>query len=187
MKNIVYRIMEILAGAALIIAAVIVVINILLGKLTGTPLKGTYEMVGLCCCVMASMAIPMATLTGGHVSVDIVVASLKPKAQMALDIFGKAVDCCVGVVLTCVCYRFALKMLSTQETTATLNLPVWPFRFLWMLGCALVAIFSLYNITQIPKKYRNGVVSAADAEIAEAREAAEKLYGLEHKEGGEEK
>lgn len=179
--------MEILAGAALIIAAIIVVVNILLGKITGTPLKGTYEMVGLCCCVMASMAIPMATLTGGHVSVDIVVRALKPRAQMAFDIFAKAVDCLVGMVLTYACYRFAIKMLSTRETTATLSLPVWPFRFVWMLGCVLVAIFSIYNMTQIPKKYRDGVVSSADAEIAEAREEAEKLYGLKHREGGSEK
>lgn len=184
-KNIVYRIMEFFAGAALIVAACIVVVNILLGKLAGTPLKGTYEMVGLCCCIMASMAIPMATLTGGHVAVDILVRAFKTEGQMVFDIIARIVDALVGVALCYAAGRFALRMLATKETTATLNIPVWPFRFVWMLGCALVVIFSAYNLIQIPKKYKNSVLSSADAEIAAAKKAAEEIYGTREEKGGE--
>jgi TRAP-type C4-dicarboxylate transport system permease small subunit len=184
MEKTAYKIMEFFAGAALIIAAIIVVLNILLGKLFGSPLKGTYEMVGLCCCVMASMAIPMATLTGGHVSVDIVVRMLKPRGRMIFEYIAKIFDALVGVMMVYACSRFAIKMLATRETTATLSLPVWPFRFVWMLGCVLIVVFSIYNIVKIPAKYRGGVQSSADAEIEQARLEAEEIYGLKHDDGG---
>lgn len=186
MKNIAYKIMEFMAGAALIISAAIVVLNIVLGKVFGSPLKGTYEMVGLCCCIMASMAIPMGTLMGSHVAVDIVVQAMKPKWQMAFEFFARIVDVLVGCVLTFCTYRFAVGMFDVQETTQTLGIPVWPFRYLWMLGCILVVVFSVYSMVQIPKKYKGDVLSAADAEIEEAKQAAKDIYGLDGEKGGDE-
>lgn len=169
--------METIAGIALVAAAIIVVVNIVVGKLTGTPLRGTYEMVGLCCSIMASMAIPMATLMNGHVAVDIFVQSLGKKAQMRLEYFAKLMDAAIGVSLAYAALRFALKMLSVRETTDTLSIPVWPFRFVWTLCGVLIVAFSIYNICMIPKKYQGRILSQAEEELQEVMENAAEIDG----------
>lgn len=185
MKSIIYTIMEWIAGIALIIASIVVVMNILLGKLTGVPFTGTYEIIGLCCSVMASMAIPMATLTGNHVAMDIVVRMMGRKGQIVFDYISNVIQALVGLVLAYASYRFSMKMYTAHETTDLLSIPIWPFRFVWMLGCLLIFTFSVYNMLCIPRKYQGSTMSSADLEIAEARREAENIYGMKDNDGGD--
>ena len=118
---------------------------------------------------------------------DIIIRMLPPKAQIAFDYIAKLIEMLVGCALAYAGYLLATKMLAGHESTEALGIPIWPFRFIWVLGGVLIAAFSIWNMFGIPAKHREVTLSAQDAEIAEAMHDAAQLYGVPSEEGGDEK
>lgn len=173
MEKKIYKIMETIGAVFIVAAMLVIVANVLSRWVLGHPMRGVYEMTGLCAALFSAMAIPMATLTEGHIAVELVTSRLPVKLRIVLDYIARVCEMAVAGVLSYCCFKMAITMMGTNETTDTMNIPIWPVRFIWAFCLFLMVIYSIMNIAKVKKKYANGgPMSAADLEMKEALETA---------------
>ena len=106
-----------------------------------SPVKGTPEMVSFSIVVICFLQAPFAIRSGGMIWVDAVTSRLPPLAQRIFEIIG----CLLGIAFfTLVCWGSfdpAVHAWTSNEFEGegALRVPVWPARFIIILGTALAA------------------------------------------------
>lgn len=166
------NLLDIIGGVFVIIAVAVVFGNVVMRVLTGHSFNGSYELTGLCATMFVALAIPVATYEGSHIFVELLTSHLRGAARKATKYIARVCDLVFAVLYAYAGWKIALQKFATMEASDTLRIPVWPFRFLWVLCCLLMIMFSIYRLVRIPKEKDDGI-SSLDAEIAESMEAAE--------------
>lgn len=153
MKKI-YRVLEIIGCIFVIVAIVVIAGNVFKRWIFGTPLHGAYELAGLCACMFVSVCIPMAVVTDGHTSVEILYKRFGIRGRTVLSYFGAVVDVIAAGLTSFASYKLGMVMLKMAETTDSLHIPRWPFRFLWAVCMTLFVVFTIAKMVDIPKKVK---------------------------------
>lgn len=166
------NLLDIIGGVFVMLAVLVVFGNVVVRVLTGGSFNGSYELTGLCATMFVALAIPVATFEGSHIFVELLTSHLHGVTKRVTEYIDRVFDLLFEVLYFWAGWKIALQKFATMEATDTLHIPVWPFRFLWVLCCALMIVFTIYNIFQIHKHTDDGGTSL-DAEIAESLEAAE--------------
>lgn len=106
-----------------------------------SPVKGTPEIVSFSIVIICFLQAPFAIRSGGMISVDAITSLLPPLPKRILEIIG----CLLGITFfTLVCWgSFEPSLYSWTsnefEGEGALRVPVWPARFIIILGTFLAA------------------------------------------------
>jgi TRAP-type C4-dicarboxylate transport system permease small subunit len=143
------RALDRIAQTLLVLAALLgfglsfIVVADVIGRVAfNHPLKGTPEIVSFSIVVICYLQAAYAIRSGGMINVDAFTIHLPDRVQSLLAAFG----CVLGTILfALVCWGSidgAVHAWTTGEFEGegALRVPVWPARFVIVLGCALAAL-----------------------------------------------
>jgi TRAP-type C4-dicarboxylate transport system permease small subunit len=168
-----------LAGGVLLLAAGLLTVASVAGRALVpfgfTPLKGDFELVSMACAVAVFSFLPWCQLRRGHVTVDIVVGALPPRARAAFGLAGDLVMTAVSVlILWRLWIAFGERLpFFTRDTRAFLGWgarPFFPERSaelgiaLWIPYAACVAGATLFVIACIYTVWRSAAWTLAGHE-----------------------
>lgn len=106
-----------------------------------SPVKGTPEIVSFSIVVICFLQAPFAIRSGGMIFVDAVTSRLPPLAQRILEIFGYLLGIAFFVVVFWGSIDPSIHAWTSNEFEGegALRVPVWPARFVILLGTFLCA------------------------------------------------
>jgi TRAP-type C4-dicarboxylate transport system permease small subunit len=106
------------------------------------PIKGTPEMVSFSIVIICFLQAPFAIRSGGMIWVDAVTSRLPRGAQRVLELIGYTLGFAFFVLVCWGSFDPALHAWTSNEFEGegALRVPVWPAKFVIILGTALAAL-----------------------------------------------
>ena len=159
------RLNEWTTRALLIIAAVLafllsflVVADVIGRVIFNSPVKGTPEIVSISIVIICWLQAAYAIRSGGMLNVDSLVCRLPPRVQDVLSISGALLGVAFfGLILWGSFGPAAHAWTSNEfEGEGALRVPVWPARFLIILGAALAVLNYLLLAAEGVRAFRAG-------------------------------
>ena len=150
------RILNILAhiaGAVLLLMAVLMTLNVLLRKMselnqfipfTIHPIKGAEELIQFMLITLVFFSLAYTEKLDGHVKVDFIINILtkriSKKVPLIIDVINKSVSIVIfGLMGIMGCMR-AINLIKIGMVSTDLSIPVFPFVFIVALGCFAMAL-----------------------------------------------
>jgi TRAP-type C4-dicarboxylate transport system permease small subunit len=166
------------AAAAVILLATVG--NIVLRAFFNRSMNGSIEISADMMVIVAFCALPAVTLTGGHISVDLLVRRFPARAQRALKCFNLLLG--GGVCLIAAKYIFNQAAYQKQLGTSgsSLYIPYYPFYYLiafMMLLCALCALYNLLRVAAVGEEAGEDTREEAKAETESPSRGGEGAEG----------
>ena len=139
------RVMGYVSGFVLSAMMLITVVDIFMRYLFSQALTGTSEVVEYMMVCMVFFGLAWCALKGRHITVDLVVSRLSPKAQAIVDIITYVLGLCLCFVLSWHTFLESLLQHRAGFTSQFLKVPTYPFYVVIALGFAMLflAILSL--------------------------------------------
>jgi TRAP-type C4-dicarboxylate transport system permease small subunit len=143
------RIIDWVAKALMVFAAIFafllcfLVVGDVSGRVIfGSPIKGTTEVISLAIVTICFLQAAYAIRSGGMLNVDSLVTKFSPRIQSCLGVFGSLAG---FVFFALICYGTldgaAHAWTSNEfEGEGAMRVPVWPTRFVIVLGTGLSAL-----------------------------------------------
>ena len=135
-----------IAGAFIVLVMVLVVSNVIMRVVFNSPIKGTYELIGLLTAVAVSMGLAYCAFQKGHIAVDYLVEYLPKKAQLIVNILNNFIAICFFSTSTWYLAKYANSMMKKGLVTATAEIPIYPF--IYLVACGFL-VFSLVLTTAL--------------------------------------
>lgn len=110
------------------------------------PVTGDFELVEAGCAFAVFAFLPWCQMRRGHVTVDVFISPLGPRARAGLTLLGNIILTVAAVVIA---WRLWLGMLDKKayfETTFILQMPSWWGYAAALIGAWLFAVVSAYTI-----------------------------------------
>ena len=149
------RFCGIAAGAALLLVALIITIDILLRWTISAPIKGLFELTELGFVPIIALGLVFTNAQRGHVTMGIM-AHLTGR-NLGLNLITGLLTAVCFALLTWFLIYHAGRKLSYGETTLVLGIPVAP---LWYAGAAMMALATLAQIATAWHDFRAYLLSA---------------------------
>jgi len=135
-----------LGGMAIIAMTLIMSLDVISRYVLKTSLMDTIEISSMLLGVVVSLALASVTDIGEHIRFSLLTDRLSAKAQG----FAKAVTLIISAALfSLLTWQTSLRAISTLrsgEFTGSLEIPLWPVRFLFALCCLLTALVLLTQL-----------------------------------------
>jgi TRAP-type C4-dicarboxylate transport system permease small subunit len=96
-------------------------------RLFGSPIPGTYELVGYFGSVIISFGMARTSIERGHIAVNLLVDRLPPRVQILIEGVGNIAASALFGFLAWQSQIYARDMLETGHVSLTLEMPTWPF------------------------------------------------------------
>ena len=109
-------------------------------RLFGSPIPGTYELVGYLGSVIISFGIERTSIDRGHIAVNLLVDRLPQRAQTLIEGFGNIVSAFLFGALAWQSQVYSRDLLDTGDVSLTLGMPTWPFVLGLATGTGMLAI-----------------------------------------------
>ena len=108
--------------------------------LFNSPIMGVFEVTEftMVCLVFCSLAYTQSKKA--HVAVDILANLMPPKGQRLIDIINYLISFFILVLITWKSIERGFEVMANKESSAILQIPVYPFMFLVALGSAALSI-----------------------------------------------
>jgi TRAP-type C4-dicarboxylate transport system permease small subunit len=110
-----------------------------IGRHVGLPLRGSIELVQAFVLVSGSLAMVLATVSGEHARVHLLVDRVPPRVQAVLRRCGLLCGALFFAALFVACFLIARDVWSGQEESELLHVAYWPLRMLSVLATLGVA------------------------------------------------
>ena len=113
-----------------------------------SPIKGTYELIGMMLVIAGSFGLGYCQLNKGHIRITVISDLLPLKGQSIILL----ITYIIGAITTgLVCWRMSLRMWDYmfrghEGMTAELNMPFWPFMLMMAIGFGWVCVIFLIDI-----------------------------------------
>lgn len=135
----------VVAGLAVLAMVALACANIV-GRAFGSPVTGSYELMGFFGALAAAFALGASQLAKGHVAVTILDEYLPKTARRLLDAAGALIGALFFAVAAYEVTELANFMVSTGELSETLRLPYYPFVWAVAGGCLVMALVLLTDM-----------------------------------------
>ena len=134
------------AMVVLMAMGLLVVVDVILRRFFNSPLSWTFEVIEVMLTVVVFFTIAYCAVRRGHISVDVLVSKLPPKAKAIVETFG----CFLGVML----FGFmawcsiisGIDELAAHRVTGIVHIPIYPFIFVVAFGSILLALVLLAQL-----------------------------------------
>lgn len=151
------RLNDNIARAFLLLAAILafllcfLVVGDVLGRVVfNTPIKGTPEIVSMSIVIICFLQAAFAIRSGGMLNVDVFVKKLSPAGQSWMTAAGALLGAALFGFLCYASLEGAAHAWNSNEFEGegALRVPVWPTRFVVVLGTALAATSYLLMLAE---------------------------------------
>lgn len=152
-----------IAAAVLAFLLCFLVVADVIGRVVfNSPVKGTPEIVSLSIVIICYLQAGFAIRSGGMLHVDTFVNRLPPAAQSWLAAIGAFIGMCLFAVICYGSLDGAAHAWNSNEFEGegALRVPVWPARFVIILGTALAALSYLLMVVENIALARQGQAPA---------------------------
>lgn len=131
----------------------VVVVHVIGRNFFSSPLYGGVEVISLSGVVLISFALSYTQLQKAHIAVEVLVSRLPKSLQVPIAIFGMTVNLVtVSLLIWGAIDYFWDAIIKPGSYTLVLHLPSAPFRFVWVLGCAAIWGYFLYDFIRLLRK-----------------------------------
>ncbi len=130
---------NLVAAAATAFIMLLTVADVI-GRLFGSPIRGTYEVVGFVGAVIISFALPYTSIRKGHIAVDILMMKMPWLVRVAVNTVNALISTVLFGLITWQCAVYAHSLRVSGEVSPTLQMPVYPFIYGVALGCAMLSV-----------------------------------------------
>jgi TRAP-type C4-dicarboxylate transport system permease small subunit len=137
-----------IAMGAMVACMVVVVSDVVKGKVTGIPFPGTYEHVELIAAVVMSMGISYLTFVRGHVWVGVIVDRFRPRTQAIFDIVNGVISLGITILLTRALFLLAGVSRIAGSETQTLKIPLYPFIYVVAASLAVTCVVLIRDVVK---------------------------------------
>jgi len=142
-----------MAGSVGIVILMLLATAGAIGRKLGHPVPNSLE---ACETIMfASVFLGMAfvALQGGHINVTLFTQRLSPRVQTIMDAGVLLLAAAVFGLLTWSSWGLAWKWFLIREVRlGAFPWPIWPFRFLFVVGMGLIALQLLFSVVTLVRK-----------------------------------
>ena len=140
--------MSYLGMIAVVFLALLTGVDVVGRYLFNSPLQGTFELTEVFMCLVVAFGIAYTTAKDEHIMVDALFVKLPSSAQRKLIVVANIFAALVFAVLCWKGMETGIDSIRDKETTELLNVPVFPFKFVLVLGFFLSLIFVVVRIAQ---------------------------------------
>ena len=157
------RALMIMAAVLAFLLCFLVVADVIGRVVFNSPVKGTTEIVSLSIVIICFLQAGFAIRSGGMLHVDTFVSKLPQRAQSVMAAIGALLGLLFFAVLCYGSLEGAAHAWSSNEFEGegALRVPVWPARFVLVLGTALAALSYLLMMIENLYRARRGVAPVA--------------------------
>jgi TRAP-type C4-dicarboxylate transport system permease small subunit len=137
--TILQRVFAIIAGVALVLMLGVAVLD-MVTRAAGAPLPGSYEIIGWLAAVSMGSALAHTQANKGHVSIDLVLASLPGKARLVIEAVVYLLSLLLIGLAAYQLFIYAAGLQASGSLSQTLRAPVYPWVYAF---AAAVGVFAL--------------------------------------------
>lgn len=115
----------------------------------GYPIKGTYDIVGICGAFVIALSIAYTQMLRGHVGIDFIVMTLSSSVRKTIDTTNYLLNIFIYGLLAWQFGVYGKKLWSVGRVSETIQIPLFPFPFVVGIGCALMCLILLIELLNL--------------------------------------
>ncbi len=139
--------LEVIAGVALVAVMVLTGCDIV-GRAFGRPIPGAYEIVSFAGGLVIGLAMPVTSLTGGHVMVDLIIARVSSRTSTVLHIITRLMGILMFLLLGYAIIKMGIQLKEAGEVTPVLSLPFHLVAYLIAGACIVESLILAGDIVR---------------------------------------
>ncbi|MBN9672279.1 TRAP transporter small permease [Roseibium aggregatum] len=126
LRVLVARILPAVAAGLILAMVAVTVVDVIGRYIFNAPLSGAFELTQVLLAGLVMTGLPITTLKGGHVEVDILSGMWSPTTKRIVSAFGAGVTSLVLFAVSWTLVRHGTALFGDGATTVELSLPLWP-------------------------------------------------------------
>jgi TRAP-type C4-dicarboxylate transport system permease small subunit len=143
------KVLNVIAGTALTVMMFLTVIDVSL-RAFGSPIIGTYEIVGLLLALVIGFAIPQVSLDRGHVYMEILINMIHSKRSKAILNTSTRILCIILFILIGYnLFSVGNEFRMSGEVSQTIKLPFFPMAYGIGVCCFIECFVLVVDIIKI--------------------------------------
>ncbi len=138
------KVLSEISGWFLFVCMLLVTLNVILRRVFGSPLLGTYEWVGILTAVTISFGLAYCATVGGHIAIDFIVEKMRPGIQKIIAIIFGSISILFmgGVAISILLYANMLAL--SGEVSPTTKIPF--FIFVYLVGFGFISLLLVLTL-----------------------------------------
>ena len=137
--------MEILAGVVLVLIMVVTGCDIV-GRIFGSPIPGTYEMVSFAGGLVIGLALPVTSRERAHVIVDIVTLRVSSRTGAVLHVITRLMVIALFLLLGYATIRMGIDFRAYGQVTPVLGFPYYPVAYIISGACFVESLVLIVDL-----------------------------------------
>ena len=143
------RVLSEAAGWLLALCMQLITMNVILRKVFGKPMLGTYEWVGILTALTISLGLAFCEQKGAHITIDFLADKLCPSVRKVVSAITGVFSITIMTVVFYSIFRYAFKLLSSGEVSPTTRIPFYIFVFMTGFGFVFLTLTLLLKTIMI--------------------------------------
>lgn len=143
LRVLVSRVLPALAAALIMMMVLVTVVDVIGRYLFASPLPGAFELTQILLADLVLAALPITTLRGSHVEVDLLSHLWSSRTDRLAGAFGAGVTAGVFFLLSWTVAAHGQKLMADGSVTNDLALPLWPAAALGALTFLVSGVVAL--------------------------------------------
>jgi TRAP-type C4-dicarboxylate transport system permease small subunit len=139
------RLLAVVAGAGIVAMMMTTCLDVVL-RAFGSPLQGSYDIVGLLGVITITCSLPYTTAVKGHVAVEYFFHKLSHRSRIFVDTLVRLLLMVLFIVLVWQNVVYSLQLHAGGQVTPTLQVPVFWVPCVVAFSCAVTVLVVLYNL-----------------------------------------
>lgn len=140
------RYLDRITWVVLFIMMVMTMTDVFLRKFSNLSLLGTVELTEIMMIIVVFCSLAECQVHDGHIKVDLVLKRLSPRVQSLFDVLTQFICFLLFSFMTVAIYRHASNMKEWGEVTIDLALPFYPFVYVAVVGCGMLALILFIKV-----------------------------------------
>jgi TRAP-type C4-dicarboxylate transport system permease small subunit len=145
-------ILNMVSGAAIATAMLLVVANVILRKVFKMPILGTYEFTGFFAVLIISLGVSYCFLIDGHIAVDFIVDKFPSSLRNIVDVIMNLLIFAFMSVFTWKSFEYAASLAANNQYSPTTKVPISIMVYIMAFCFAVFCLVSLIKIRESVRK-----------------------------------
>lgn len=142
------KFMNVVGGAILVFMMLLTVFDVVL-RWVGTPIAGTYELMGYCGALVIGFALAQTSLDDANVTMDILTQRLPPMRKDVLLVITKVACLILFIFISWSLFLKGCDLQEGKEVSPTLRVPFYPVAYALAVCGFLECIVLLCDVIRI--------------------------------------
>lgn len=128
--------MQVLAGISLTLIVIVTTVDVI-ARLFGNPVPGAVEVIAILGGIAVGFTLPMTSWMKGHVAVEVVLNSFRPRVRNGVYIVTRAIAIFLCLLISRNFLSIGTDFWQKGEVSGTLTLPLFPVCY-GLMACFIV-------------------------------------------------